>query len=1415
MPPPGRSYQNWFSNYLPFERPLIEDGITYTTPEAYFQAQKTLSIEQRRYVASLPPNLAKSHCGRRAGKIQLRPDWEDVKDGVMRKALNHKFAPGTKALERLLDTGTKEIVEWTSWNDRVWGRDIRTGLGENRLGIALMQIRARERERLRSLESQPSRSVGDPLRNARSAAPAPAAAPGTTRLSESDIFVDFETARNAGHRAAIVITTNGDRRTNGHGIMGKGIAQAARDRYPELNLERRLGETLARNGNVPAELAPGIFSFPTKHSWRDDSDLALIENSARHLARLTAGYETVFVPPPGTQNGRLNWNDVAPILERTLVPHERFVIVRQPRERTQARAAAPRAQAAPSRLEQAGPPTVFVGGSIGVRELPISAKDLLDRAMAERAAIIVGDAPGADTAVQHYLAERNYDNVTIYAMDRVRENVRGWPVKNHHAPAGVSGGAYYAVKDRAMDQAATRGIMIWDGRSSGTHNNILALLDAGKPVSVYDFRDWRITTYRTRASFDERLARGHAPSAASFSEFDSPAPASAIIEAPTLFEDVVPSRPAHTTTAIDPTQDGITHINVYSGSKTELGRGLSNFAKAPFMCEDGVFASVEGYWYWLGVSPSNPQRDELRALSGFAAKARGRELGAPDWQDSPDFQRKICAAIDAKLAVNERIREALIASDLPLRHYYVFGNGTVVEPQQGRWVIDHIAERRDWYRSLERPATALATALPDARYLAPGVEIPPGFDTEHALGPNRRSGALLYEGKAYDPAHARFFLPKSITDAFQRDVELFTGPLDERDAFACANALALGLTREEAVPFISTTRSAWEKFAGRMPPATLEHPGFDATEYQAIEDRLGRPLSDADVAEIALQARKGLEPDQVVRVLDSFDLGDGTTIDATPPVAERDAASLSAPSTPQEHAMPSPRDNNRPAFHYAGVGSRETPPAALRVATFIATHLEAAGGILRSGDARGADRAFQAGVKDPAHLEVFLGDTSWSKNDRPRPGFTKITDARRDLAMQLAAEIHPAWEKCNQDARELHARNLFQVGGPDLFLRDSKPVFGKPSEFVLCWAPVVGNSVSGGTRTAVEAARVLDIPAYNIADPRDHQFITNVVQEKMKAARLPNAEQVATQLSALLEGVRAAQTVDHVREGDHRDTVGRTIPPRAVDVVKAQATGPNPAPTKGDLTITVGDIRAADQALAAGMPVVYIGRNGYRADEAGVPHLTALGNPFKVGRDGIEGECAAKYDRYLGDKLTKRDEQIRGALNSLAKTAKEKGQLHLCCHGCTTCHAHVVAEVLGERFRQQGYNVILPHLERTRASGDRPANSQSANGRPTAPLTSTVIGEARDRLLLLNYPADSISQDYSSWTRISGQVLAADDRTAAIETGNGTFRVVEQHKLPQPLQQGDSAYLTRDGERISATIQRGTTAQEQTLTQKI
>jgi hypothetical protein len=129
--------------------------------------------------------------------------------------------------------------------------------------------------------------------------------------------------------------------------------------------------------------------------------------------------------------------------------------------------------------------SVFIGGSRAISKLNDELRDKLDDFMQRGCAIFIGDANGADKSVQQHLALRGYQNVVVYCMDRCRNNVGNWATKQISRPTGPRDFAYYAAKDKAMAEDAKCGMMLWDGESKGTLNNIQNLLAAGKKTLVY------------------------------------------------------------------------------------------------------------------------------------------------------------------------------------------------------------------------------------------------------------------------------------------------------------------------------------------------------------------------------------------------------------------------------------------------------------------------------------------------------------------------------------------------------------------------------------------------------------------------------------------------------------------------------------------------------------------------------------------------------------------------------------------------------------------------------------------------------------------------------------------------------------------------------------------------------------------
>ena len=159
------------------------------------------------------------------------------------------------------------------------------------------------------------------------------------------------------------------------------------------------------------------------------------------------------------------------------------------------------------------PTHVFVAGSRKISRLPAAVKHRIDTIMDKGFQVLVGDANGADKAVQQYLADKNYRNVVVHCMENgCRNNVGKWPSRHVPAPRGVRGFDYYSVKDTAMAEIAEFGLMLWDGKSKGTINNVVNLSRRHRPVVVYVAPKKSFETVRSLEDLSEILAKGDAKS---------------------------------------------------------------------------------------------------------------------------------------------------------------------------------------------------------------------------------------------------------------------------------------------------------------------------------------------------------------------------------------------------------------------------------------------------------------------------------------------------------------------------------------------------------------------------------------------------------------------------------------------------------------------------------------------------------------------------------------------------------------------------------------------------------------------------------------------------------------------------------------------------------------------------------------
>ncbi|NOT63651.1 MAG: hypothetical protein HOP19_25850 [Acidobacteria bacterium] len=150
---------------------------------------------------------------------------------------------------------------------------------------------------------------------------------------------------------------------------------------------------------------------------------------------------------------------------------------------------------------------VFIGGSRMITRLPQTVQERLDKLIQNQLPVLIGDANGADKGVQAYLAQQQYPHVTVYCMlHSCRNNVGQWEVKSVEAQKGDKGLTYFARKDEQMARDAAYGLMLWDGQSNGTLNNMLNLLAEDKKVVVFLSRDESWHTLRNADDLTKLLA---------------------------------------------------------------------------------------------------------------------------------------------------------------------------------------------------------------------------------------------------------------------------------------------------------------------------------------------------------------------------------------------------------------------------------------------------------------------------------------------------------------------------------------------------------------------------------------------------------------------------------------------------------------------------------------------------------------------------------------------------------------------------------------------------------------------------------------------------------------------------------------------------------------------------------------------
>jgi len=130
---------------------------------------------------------------------------------------------------------------------------------------------------------------------------------------------------------------------------------------------------------------------------------------------------------------------------------------------------------------------VFISGSISIKSLPKSVEESLDKIIGSGMEVLVGDADGIDTMVQNYCKRANYNNVTVYSIYATPRYIASGFHSKLVIPKSDSKREreLQKEKDASMTMASEYSLVIWDGKSKGSYNNILRAIENNKKAKVY------------------------------------------------------------------------------------------------------------------------------------------------------------------------------------------------------------------------------------------------------------------------------------------------------------------------------------------------------------------------------------------------------------------------------------------------------------------------------------------------------------------------------------------------------------------------------------------------------------------------------------------------------------------------------------------------------------------------------------------------------------------------------------------------------------------------------------------------------------------------------------------------------------------------------------------------------------------
>lgn len=143
------------------------------------------------------------------------------------------------------------------------------------------------------------------------------------------------------------------------GVMGKGLALQFKEQFPENYRKYReaCNQKNFRIGQMFVTTEQTVYgekiiiNFPTKTTWREPSKYIYIEKGLLALREVLVSrkIKSVAIPPLGTRNGGLDWDEVKSMIVRALNDLECDIVIYEPNEKIVDRMKAERVKLTPAR----------------------------------------------------------------------------------------------------------------------------------------------------------------------------------------------------------------------------------------------------------------------------------------------------------------------------------------------------------------------------------------------------------------------------------------------------------------------------------------------------------------------------------------------------------------------------------------------------------------------------------------------------------------------------------------------------------------------------------------------------------------------------------------------------------------------------------------------------------------------------------------------------------------------------------------------------------------------------------------------------------------------------------------------------------------------------------------------------------